>query len=346
MIPRRAFLIGGCSAAAWPFAVRADSARLTFVGPLEQGSLVVGTAKGAGVTVNDAPAQVSPEGFFAFGFNYDQTKSTGIVAKFNDAKSETREIAPVARKYDIQRINGLPEKYVSPPPKVLERIRRENALVAEARKRDTAAIAFVQPFDWPAKGIISGTFGSQRIDNGVPMAPHFGVDIAAPANSPIHAPADGTVSLAEPDFYLTGGTTMLDHGHGVSTVYIHQNEVKVKVGRSPPSPAPCLRWSRGYPSASHRLLGSPFGQLSSGRGARPGEALFSRLCRSAQKCAGCNARCTSGNQGTKRFGRRTERAVRRMSHHDLTLGAHPLNAQRRDIGGVLPSRHDRDAQPR
>ena len=230
MIPRRAFLAGGSVFAAWPLVAHADAVRLTFAGSLEQGSLVVGTAKGATVTVNGSPTQVSPEGIFAFGFNYDQTKANLIVAKFQDGNSDTREVAPVVRKYDIQKINGVPEEYITPPPEALERIKRENALVAEARKRDTAATAFAQPFDWPAKGIISGTFGSQRIDNGVPMAPHFGVDIAAPANSPIHAPADGTVSLAEPDFYLTGGTTMLDHGHGVSTVYIHQNEVKVKVG--------------------------------------------------------------------------------------------------------------------
>jgi murein DD-endopeptidase MepM/ murein hydrolase activator NlpD len=119
---------------------------------------------------------------------------------------------------------------VSPPADVIARIARENAMVGEARKRDTGGIAFAQPFDWPARGIVSGTFGSQRIDNGKPMAPHFGVDIAAPEGTPIHAPADGIVSLAEPDFYLTGGTTLLDHGHGVSTTYIHQSALKVKAG--------------------------------------------------------------------------------------------------------------------
>lgn len=230
MIPRRRFLIGGYAFAAWPLAARADALRMTLTGPLEQGSLVIGAAKGATLTVNGSPVQVSPDGLFAFGLNYDQTKVSSIVAKFGDGNAETRDVTPVVRKYDIQKINGLPEKYVSPPPEVLERIKRENALVAEARKRDSAATAFAQPFDWPAKGIVSGTFGSQRIDNGTSMAPHFGVDIAAPANSPIHAPVAGIVSLAEPDFYLTGGTTMLDHGHGVSTVYIHQNELKVKVG--------------------------------------------------------------------------------------------------------------------
>jgi murein DD-endopeptidase MepM/ murein hydrolase activator NlpD len=231
MIQRRAFLVSGCAFAALPFVGRADTAaRLTFKGSLQQSGLVIGTAKGAVVTVDGQASHVSPEGLFAFGLNYDQTKSSIVVAKFDDGKSETREIVPVVRKYDIQHVNGLPQKFVTPPPEVEERIKRENALVYEARKRDTAATDFAQAFDWPIKGIVSGTFGNQRIDNGTPMAPHFGVDIAAPKGTPIHAPVDGVVSLAEPDFYLTGGTTMLDHGHGVSTVYLHQDVLKVKVG--------------------------------------------------------------------------------------------------------------------
>jgi len=228
MIQRRAFLAGCGALTAFP--LRAEEAKLALAGPLEQGSLVVGTAKGATVTVDGQSVLVSPEGLFAFGLGYDQAKSTSVVARFADGKTEPRDIVPVVRHYDIQHVNGLPEKYVSPPAEVLARIARENALVAEARKRDTAATAFAQPLDWPAKGILSGTFGSQRIDNGKPMAPHFGVDIAAPEGTPIHAPADGTVSLAETDFYLTGGTILLDHGHGVSTTYIHQSALKVKVG--------------------------------------------------------------------------------------------------------------------
>ncbi|HTT96455.1 MAG TPA: M23 family metallopeptidase [Rhizomicrobium sp.] len=231
MIERRAFLASGCAFAVLPLGGRADAvARLAIRGSLQQSGLVVGTAKDAAVTVDGQSSHVSPEGLFAFGLNYDQTKSSTVVAKFDDGKSETREIVPVVRKYDIQHVNGLPQKFVTPPAEVEERIKRENALVYEARKRDTAATDFAQAFDWPIKGIVSGTFGNQRIDNGTPMAPHFGVDIAAPKGTPIHAPVDGVVTLAEPDFYLTGGTTMLDHGHGVSTVYLHQDELKVKVG--------------------------------------------------------------------------------------------------------------------
>ena len=240
MIPRRAFLTGTAALVAVPYLARAHETpgewkkvvkATTFAGTLDQGSLVVGkTEPDSLVTVDGNSVRVSPNGIFAFGFSFDQTKPTKIVTNHPDGLIASSMLQPVVRKYDIQKIDGLPEKYVSPPPEVLERIKRENAMVAEARKRDTAATDFVQPFDWPAKGIISGTFGSQRVDNGTPMAPHFGVDIAAPANSSICAPADGIVSLAEPDFYLTGGTTMLDHGHGVSTVYIHQNELKVKIG--------------------------------------------------------------------------------------------------------------------
>jgi murein DD-endopeptidase MepM/ murein hydrolase activator NlpD len=231
MIPRRAFLASGCAFAAVPFSARAELL-VTFKGSLLQSSLVIGTALvGAeSVTVDGKAVSVSPEGYFAFGLNFDQTKVSTVVAKLSDKETVTRTIVPIVRKYDIQRVNGLPENTVHIPPDVEDRIKRENALVAEARKRDTAATDFVKPFDWPIKGIVSGSFGNQRIDNGTPMAPHFGVDIAAPKGTPIHAPADGIVSLAEPDFYLTGGTTMLDHGHGVSTVYIHQDEVKVKVG--------------------------------------------------------------------------------------------------------------------
>ncbi len=230
MIRRRAFLAGSCAFAAFPEILRAKDAPLLLSGPLEQGSLVVGTAKGATASVDGDAVRVSSEGVFAFGLAFDRTRSALVVAKFADGQIETREIVPVVRKYDIQHVDGLPQKFVTPPAEVLERIKRENAMVAEVRKRDTAAVDFAAPFDWPAKGILSGTFGSQRIDNGTPMAPHFGVDIAAPEGTPIHAPADGIVSLAEPDFYLTGGTTLLDHGHGVSTTYIHQSALKVKVG--------------------------------------------------------------------------------------------------------------------
>jgi murein DD-endopeptidase MepM/ murein hydrolase activator NlpD len=232
VIARRAFIAGTAAALACSRVAFAQPARITFSGALEQGSLAIGkTDVGASVTVNDVPVRVSPQGQFAFGFEYNQTKPTKIVAKFADGNSETQSVTPKVRMYEIQRITGLPEKYVSPPPEVIARIKREGAEIAHARTRDTGESWFADGLDWPCAGIISGTWGNQRILNGEPKDPHFGVDVAAAQGVPIHAPADGIVSLAAPSFYLDGGITILDHGHGVSTCYIHQSKIMVKVNQ-------------------------------------------------------------------------------------------------------------------
>jgi murein DD-endopeptidase MepM/ murein hydrolase activator NlpD len=184
---------------------------------------------GARVSIDGAEVSVSSDGMFAFGIEFDRTRAVELIARYKDGTSETRSVMPTVRHYEVQRINGLPEAYVTPAPEVAERIKREHGQVAEARMRDTGAMSFVGPFDWPATGIISGLFGSQRILNGEPKAPHFGVDIAAPVGTPIHAPADAVVSISS-DFYLEGGFTLLDHGHGVSTCYFHQSSRNVTDG--------------------------------------------------------------------------------------------------------------------
>jgi murein DD-endopeptidase MepM/ murein hydrolase activator NlpD len=231
MISRRGFLAAAAAAAACPCAVFADTSRLDFTGSLEQGSLVVGkTLAGARVMLDGAPLHVSPTGDFAFGFTYDQTKPAQIVAQYADGANETRPLQPVARQYEIQRVTGLPDKYVTPPLEVAERRKREIAMISAARGIDTEANWFAEKFDWPIRGIISGPFGNQRILNGEPKEPHFGVDIAAPAGISIAAPAPARVALVGPDFYLEGGLTILDHGHGVTTCYLHQSKQMVKVG--------------------------------------------------------------------------------------------------------------------
>jgi len=231
MIERRAFLTAGAVALVSPHFAFAQISGLSFFGSLEQGSLVVGkSAAGARVTIDGAPVRVTPAGEFAFGFTYDQTRATEIVAHFADGARETRDVRPLVRQYEVQRISGLPEKMVTLPPEVLERRKREVAMIAAVRARDTDLDGFAEKFDWPTRGIISGVFGSRRILNGKPMEPHFGVDIAAPAGTPISTPAPARVALASPDFYLEGGLTILDHGHGVTTCYLHQRKQLVKEG--------------------------------------------------------------------------------------------------------------------
>jgi murein DD-endopeptidase MepM/ murein hydrolase activator NlpD len=234
LIHRRAFVGSGFAFAAMPaWALSKPTIdRLVIKGALEQGSLALGYAeKNASVTIDGEKVRLSPDGVFAFGFAFDQTKPSTVAVTWPDGSTETQSYTPTARQYEIQRVNGLPQNTVTPPPEVLERIKKEAGEIYQARQRDTGGVDFLDGFDWPAPGILSGTFGSRRIDNGVPMAPHYGVDMAAPTGTPIHAPAAGTISLSA-DHYLNGGFTLIDHGQGVSTSYLHQSKRLVKVGDS------------------------------------------------------------------------------------------------------------------
>lgn len=223
-------LAGSALIAALVFSAPAFAEKLEFAGPMVQGGLVgVRVDPGCKVALDGRPVRVSRDGVFLLGFGRDATRAMLEVA-WPGGKIETRELVVAARKFDIQRIDGLPEAFVTPPPEMEERIRREDELVARVRLRDDARTDFLKGFDWPVTGRISGVYGSQRILNGKPRAPHWGVDIAAPVGAPIHAPAAGTVTLAE-DLYFTGWTVILDHGHGLSSVFMHMSAVSVKPGR-------------------------------------------------------------------------------------------------------------------
>jgi murein DD-endopeptidase MepM/ murein hydrolase activator NlpD len=199
---------------------------------VEQGALVMGTTEaGAKLTLDGATVPVAPDGRFVFGLDRDAKESAKLVAVYRDGTGETRTLAVKRRQYDIQRIEGLPQKMVEPDPKELPRIKREYFMIVNARKVTTPAEYYREKFIWPARGRISGVYGSQRILNGTPSTPHYGVDIAAPTGAPIVAPADGIVTMARPNMYFTGNTVLLDHGYGISSILIHMSELAVKVGQ-------------------------------------------------------------------------------------------------------------------
>jgi murein DD-endopeptidase MepM/ murein hydrolase activator NlpD len=201
-------------------------------GPLTQGGLVVGrTEPSTVVTFEGKKVRVSPEGVFVIGFSRDAPPTAKLDLRHSDGSMVTKILQVKKRKYRIQRIDGLPPKMVTPPKKVLARIRRENAMIGRARNRDTPVPHFMKGWIWPAKGRVSGVYGSQRILNGKPRRPHFGVDVAAPVGTPIVAPSDGVVRLVEPDLYYTGGTVIIDHGHGVSSAFLHMRDVTAKLGK-------------------------------------------------------------------------------------------------------------------
>jgi len=226
----RRFFLAATATLILPESVVAAESRLAFKGAIAEGGLVIGSsAPGTTIRLDGKALRVSRDGSFAFGFAYNQKKAVIIEAHYPDGMTEKREVEPAIRMYNIQSITGLPEPLVTPPAEELERIKREADVINKARSRDTDATWFTEGFDWPTAGIMSSTYGSQRILNGEARAPHLAVDIAAPTGTPIHAAAEGIVSLTG-EYYFNGGFTIIDHGHGVSTNYVHQSKRLVKVG--------------------------------------------------------------------------------------------------------------------
>lgn len=212
--------------------LKAEEARLTLDGVFAQGGLAIGqTEPGAVIEFDGRKVRVSKDGVFVIGFHRDDPAQMSLAVTYPDGRTENRVLEIADREFDIQRIDGLDQKKVTPPEEVLKRIREEGALVRKARARNTPETWFAEGFIWPVTGPISGVYGSQRILNGQPRQPHYGIDIAVPAGTPVVAPASGIVSLVHPDMYFSGGTLLLDHGHGVQSGFLHMQSVSVKEGQ-------------------------------------------------------------------------------------------------------------------
>ena len=203
-----------------------------FLGNFKQGSFILGkTDPNSKVYIDDRKVRVSNDGYFAFGLDRDR-KNNVLIKIINKKETKLIEKKVFKRKYKIQRIDGLPPKQVTPPPEVFDRIKRDNKLIGKARAINSKLEFFKDKFIYPIdKYIITGVYGSQRILNGKPRRPHYGIDFHAPEGTPIKAMMDGKVTLAENDMYFTGGTLIFDHGHGVSTLFMHLKDINVKVGQ-------------------------------------------------------------------------------------------------------------------
>lgn len=207
---------------------------VTLKGEWVQGGVLIGRAPaGSHVWFNARELRLDGEGRFVFGLHRDEPPTAELRVQLPDEPASLSYRARVAqRKYDIQRIDGLPPKMVTPPPQLKARIEADQAAAARARSRDTDLSGFAEDFAWPCIGPVSGVFGSQRILNGEARQPHYGVDVAVPTGTPVYAPAGGIVSLAHPDMYYTGGTLMIDHGHGLSSAFLHLSKLRVKEGQA------------------------------------------------------------------------------------------------------------------
>jgi len=208
--------------------IATSSFAVSFDGKFVQGSFILGKTKpGSTVSIDKKKIKVTPQGFFAFGLGRD--RKNDVVITINNEKI-IKKIKK--KKYNIQKIDGLEKTKVNPPEEVFERINKENKLIGEARALNSNLTFFTKKFIVPVKnGIITGVYGSQRILNGEPKWPHYGLDFAADEGTKIIAMLDGTVTLAEPDLFYTGGTLIFDHGHGISTLYMHMQKILVNKGQ-------------------------------------------------------------------------------------------------------------------
>jgi murein DD-endopeptidase MepM/ murein hydrolase activator NlpD len=201
-------------------------------GHIVQGGLVFGHAPGAVRVALDGEALMhSDDGHFVFGFSRDDTAARVLSVEFQDGRRWSRSLVPADREFKIERIDGLDQNFVTPPPEVYERIRSDVALTRAARQRRDHRTDWLSGWIWPARGRISGVYGSQRILNGEPRNPHWGIDIAAPTGTAVLAPAPGVVTLAEDDMYYSGGTLFLDHGHGLVSAFLHLDSLAVELGQ-------------------------------------------------------------------------------------------------------------------
>ena len=203
---------------------------IEFKGKFLQGHYIVGiTDPSARIIIDKKEVKVSKDGYFVFGLDRDR-KFDLTITKIIDGKKEIITKQVLKRKYNIQRIDGLDEKKVTPPDSVYKRIKEENNKIGKARAINSDLPFFKNQFMMPVEGIISGVYGSQRILNGKPRWPHYGIDIAAKQGTMIKSSGSGVVTMAENDLYYTGGTIIMDHGHGISTIYSHLETVMVSVG--------------------------------------------------------------------------------------------------------------------
>jgi murein DD-endopeptidase MepM/ murein hydrolase activator NlpD len=208
---------------------RAASA-VEWQGEPAQGALIRGrAAPGTRLALDGRALRVGRDGLFAFGFGRDHGAEAKLDIVAPGGRTESRRLAVRRRQWDVQHISGLPPAQVTPDETALRRILAEREQLAAARAKDSGLTEFAEPLAWPARGRISGIFGSQRVLNGQPRQPHYGLDVAGPVGTPINAALAGRVTLSG-DFFFFGQLLVLDHGHGVNTLYAHLSERLVAEG--------------------------------------------------------------------------------------------------------------------
>ena len=208
----------------------AEAHAISFEGEFTQGGLLIGQVQeGQTVSYQGKTLNLTTNNQFLLGLGRNAPAITTVTLNSQDQEPQTITLEIAARQYNIQKIEGVPAKTVTPPASDLQRIKQDASMVREARKLVSNKQDFLTGFINPADGPITGVYGSQRFYNGVPKSPHYGIDYAAPTGTPVIAPADGIVTFAHNDLFYSGGTLIIDHGHGLSSTFLHLSEILVKL---------------------------------------------------------------------------------------------------------------------
>jgi murein DD-endopeptidase MepM/ murein hydrolase activator NlpD len=208
------------------------SMSIALKGSMAQGGLVYGqTLPGASATLDGEPVMVSEDGKFLIGFGRDHGATALLVVTQSDGSVIRRALEIADREFPVDRIDGLDQSKVSGfTPEQLAKIDLDKQKKKAARAATEAAPLWSAGFSWPVVGRVSGVFGSQRILNGEAKTPHSGVDVAAPAGTPVKSPAPGVVRLADTDMYFEGGLVFIDHGQWLESAFLHLSRIDVKPG--------------------------------------------------------------------------------------------------------------------
>lgn len=210
----------------------AVASQYQFQGSFKQGGLLLGKVPVESTVIYQGDTlKLSAQGDFLLGFGRDAPATVELTILDHQAKPHTETLIVAPRAYVTQRIEGVPQKTVTPSATDLDRIRNDALLVRTARNQETENTDFMEGFIQPLVGPITGVYGSQRVYNGVPGRPHYGIDYAAPTGTTVQAPAAGLVTLAHKDLFYSGGTLIIDHGHGLSSTFLHLSELLVAEGQ-------------------------------------------------------------------------------------------------------------------
>ena len=210
----------------------ADPSRLTLTGKVIQGGVLFAKVDGK-VGRIDFPghrAVVSDDGEFPIAFSRNSPKSEKMVIHFKDGTKLEHAFEVEQRTYETDTINGLPEDEVRLDPKTKKAHAADEKKVALVRMQYSKDNCYKDGFIWPVSGKVTSRYGVNRVLNGTDGGIHWGVDIAVKAGTPVKAPACGTVVFTDADIPLSGGTLILDHGHGLTSTFIHLSGFKKKVG--------------------------------------------------------------------------------------------------------------------